>query len=77
MNYKTQIMEFLSRYIDLNNVDDDTNFIEKGLVNSMFYMQLIVSLETTFDITVHTEEIDPSNFCSINNIVTFVKNKCE
>ena len=49
-NMRKPLLDFLGRYIDLNEIEDSTNFYEKGLVNSLFAMQLILFLEEQYQI---------------------------
>lgn len=72
---RKEVLDFLGKFIDLNSINEKTNFIEEGLVNSLFAMQLILFLEENFHITVSNEDIKPENFCSIDSIMIYLKNQ--
>ncbi len=59
----------------MREVADDENFFETGFVTSMFGMQLITFLEKRYEIEVLDEDLDLTNFCTLNNIVAFIDRK--
>lgn len=75
LHHKEKICNFLGRFFNINAVGEDENFYEKGFVNSLFYMQLVMFIENEFGISIQPKDINPQNFNSINNIVEFVKKK--
>lgn len=76
MDRKQKIVEFMSRYFNVELIDDDTNFLENGLVSSLFLMQLLIFLENEYHIEISNDEIVPDNFSSINSILKLLsKNK--
>lgn len=75
MDTKQKIIGFIERYMDMENIGDDENIFEKGIVNSLFAMQLINFIENDFDIVVDNTELDLENFKSVNSISEFVKSK--
>lgn len=75
MGTKQRIRLFLSKFIDEKNVADDDNIFEKGLVNSLFAMQLVNYIQNEFDITVNNEELELENFKDINSITALVDSK--
>ena len=72
---KTQLRTFLSKYIKLDNLGDDDNFFKKGLINSLFVMQLINLIENEFEISIDDSDLKIDNFKSIGAITGFVKLK--
>lgn len=65
------IREYVLANIDAlyeDKLQDDDNIFEKGFVTSMFAMQLLDFIESTFDVTVPDEYITLNNFCSVNNM---------
>jgi len=54
---------------------DDDNIFKKGFVNSLFAMKLLGYVEETFDITVDDDDMELSNFSSINNIIGLIDKK--
>lgn len=69
------IKNFLARYVNIDEINEDTNLYEEGLVNSLFAMQLIMFLEDQFQIRVQNDEIQLKNFATWRSIVQFVQNK--
>jgi acyl carrier protein len=63
--------------VDLNrkSLSPDEDLIEKGIIDSLGIMKLILFMEGTFGITVAEEEILPENFQCLNNMVKFVEQK--
>ncbi|GGG39963.1 acyl carrier protein [Bizionia arctica] len=60
---------------DIKDVEDDALIFENGLLDSMGLLFLIEFLGESFEVEVTDEELNPKNFESINNIVSFVSNK--
>jgi acyl carrier protein len=58
-----------------NGLNDDTSFLEEGIVDSTGVLEVITYLEEEFSITVDDEELIPENLDSINNLVVFVGKK--
>lgn len=73
MNIKDKVRNFVMQYVGENSLKDDENMFELGLVNSLFGMQLIRFVEDEFDIAVSNDELDISNFQSIDAITSLVE----
>ena len=58
-----------------DNLQDDTSFLEEGIIDSTGVLELITFLEETYDITVDDEELIPENLDSINNVTAFLNAK--
>jgi acyl carrier protein len=58
-----------------NGLNDDTSFLEDGIIDSTGVLELITFLEDEFSITVDDEELIPENLDSINNVTVFVEKK--
>ena len=59
---------------DLNFTNED-NIFQLGFVNSLFAMKLVAFIESEFDIEIDNNDLNITNFSSINNITNFLKNK--
>ena len=59
-------------YDDEKDFDQDTNLIERGIVDSMSLVRLISFIEENFQIEVQDEEIVPENFSSLTKIASFI-----
>lgn len=77
---KTKIMNFIIENFLFGNADglnDDTSFLEEGIIDSTGVLELISYLEEQFSIQVDDEELIPENLDSINNIVAFLQIKLQ
>ena len=72
---REKIRDFVARHIRGWQVDDGADIFALGFVNSMFAMQLVLFVETTFGITVEDEDLEIDNFRSVNAIVDLVERK--
>ncbi|MBK7891843.1 MAG: acyl carrier protein [Bdellovibrionales bacterium] len=54
---------------------DDTNLIERGIVESINAISLVIFLENEFGVQVNSGDLIGSNFQSINHIVAFIEKK--
>lgn len=72
---KTQIREFLEEHIADYKLQDSDDFFSMGLVNSLFAMQLVLFVEQEFGIMVESDDLDLSNFRTINAIAELVQRK--
>ena len=70
-----QVKLFLQKYIGTRTLSNDDNIFGKGLVNSLFAMQLVLFLEKTFDIQITNEDLNIKNFETLKMISNFVLTK--
>ncbi|MGC2193646.1 MAG: acyl carrier protein [Terriglobales bacterium] len=59
-------------YDDEKDFDENTNLIERGIVDSMSLVRLISFLEENYEIQVQDEDIVPENFSSLAKISNFI-----
>ena len=59
-------------YDDEKDFDENTNLIERGIVDSMSLVRLISFLEENYEMQVQDEDIVPENFSSLNKISSFI-----
>jgi len=69
------IMSNLIVFDEEANFTDDDNIFKKGFVNSLFAMKLLEYVEKTFHITIEDDDMDLTNFSSVNRIVSMVSKK--
>ncbi|WP_434752104.1 phosphopantetheine-binding protein [Paenibacillus amylolyticus] len=74
---RTFIEDNLIRYDEEISFTDDDDIFTMGFVNSLFAMKLLNYIEIEFSITVEGDEMEMSNFSSINNIFGFLKKKLD
>jgi acyl carrier protein len=55
--------------------NDQSSFLETGIVDSTGVLQVVAFLEQTFDFTVSDDELTPENLDSIDAISAFVARK--
>ena len=72
---KGKVREFVSRFVRGHELGDDDDIFATGFVNSMFAMQLVQFVETSFGITCESEDLELDNFRSIGAITRFVERK--
>ncbi len=75
MDTKTEIRNFLLSHVKTYDLQDDDDFFELGLVNSLFAMQLVLFVENKFSITVDGDDLDVKNFNTISAIDSLIKRK--
>ena len=60
---------------DDSDLEDDTSFLDEGILDSTAALELVAFIEKEFSITIDDEEVVPENLDSIQNIVNFLKKK--
>lgn len=56
---------------------DDTSFLENGIIDSMNVLELVMFVEQKFGVKVEDAEIVPDNFDSIIKLSAFIRRKQE
>ncbi|MCK4259500.1 MAG: hypothetical protein KAX49_11015 [Halanaerobiales bacterium] len=77
MENREKIREFILEYRDVDDLKDDDDIFRSGIVNSLFAMQLVMFLESTFDISIGNEDLSLNNFCSVNAMLDLINKKQE
>lgn len=79
MELKEQIRKFIESNLvvfeDEAEFSDSDNIFEMGFVNSLFAMKLVNYIEENFGIQVANDDLEISNFNSVNRIAEFIENK--
>ena len=57
------------------NLEDNTSFLEEGIIDSTGVLELVGFIEEEFAITVEDEELIPENLDSINNVTAYLQSK--
>jgi len=55
--------------------DDETSFLNEGVIDSTGIMELVSFMEEDFHIKVEDEELLPENLDSIKNVVAYLERK--
>ncbi len=58
-----------------DGLENDTSFLEEGIIDSTGVLELITFLEEEFSIAVEDDELVPENLDSIDNVAAFVLRK--
>ena len=80
MSHAEQIREFVVNnflFGDGSRLQNDTSFLESGIIDSTGILEVITYLEETFGIKVNDDELLPENLDSVENIVDFLNRKKE
>jgi acyl carrier protein len=80
MNHTEEIRDFVVTnflFGDASSLQDDTSFLERGIVDSTGMLELIMFLEQTYNIKIEPEEMLPENLDSVNKVVQFLGRKQE
>lgn len=79
MELKEQIRKFIEANLvvfeDEAEFTDSDNIFEMGFVNSLFAMKLVSYIEQEYAIEVDNEDLEISNFNSVDRIVGYIENK--
>jgi len=58
-----------------NGLNDDTSFLDDGIIDSTGVLELVTFIEENFKIRVDDEELIPENLDSIDNITGYLERK--
>ncbi len=80
MNYAKEVREFVISnflYGVVAGFQDDTPFLENGIIDSTGLLELITFLETQYHVKIETGEMVPQNFDSVDRICQFLAKKLD
>ena len=79
MEIKGKIKEFIVNNFlmgaNSEKIQDDTSFLEEGVIDSTGILELVEFLQDTFAITIEDEELIPENLDSIDKTYNFILKK--
>ncbi len=78
MQIENHIKQFILKnlyFTEDNTLDDDTSFLETGVVDSTGVMELVAFVESEYHIKVEPQEIVVDNFDSVRKVADFVRHK--
>ncbi len=76
--FKDKIREFVVEnflFGSDENLEDNTSFLDEGIIDSTGILELVSFLEEEFSITVDDDELIPENPDSINNVTAYLGQK--
>jgi acyl carrier protein len=74
MDVRARIKHYFATVIS-EPVGDEDDIFKRGIVNSLFAMQLVLFVEREFSIVAERQDLDIRNFSSIAALVAFVEGK--
>ncbi len=77
---KKKIVELLQPVMESLGVTSDDlstseSLLNQGILDSMSFLEFIVSIESAFNVNLDFSELDPSEFTSIDNIAKLIENE--
>lgn len=80
INHTKEIHDFVVTtflFGDASSLQDNTSFLDSGIIDSTGILELIMFLEQTYGIKIEPEEMVPENLDSLNKVVQFLGRKHE
>jgi acyl carrier protein len=78
MDYSTTVRDFIVEnflFGDGERLNDNTSFMEEGIIDSTGILELVFFLEENFGIKVEDDELVPENMDNLQNIARFLERK--
>jgi acyl carrier protein len=79
MDVREQIRTYVADNLLFNSngyrFNDDTSFLDEGIVDSTGVVELVLFLEDSFGFSVEDNEIVPDNFDSVNRLAAYIQRK--
>jgi acyl carrier protein len=73
--YKKKIRTFILKYIQNNSFTDDEHLFQRGYINSLMAIELILFIETEFSMQIGNEDLNLDNFKSVEALARLVERK--
>ena len=80
MNYSKELRQFVIANFTFGEdagLEDDSSFLDTGIIDSTGILELITFLESTYGIRVDASEMVPENLDSINKVNSFLNKKLD
>lgn len=72
---KTKLCQFLARFFQSYDLQDNEDIFALGFVNSLLVVQLVTFIEDEFEMTIDNEDLEMDNFRTINALTNLIKRK--
>ena len=72
---RARLREFVARFLRGHNLQDGEDLFATGYVNSMFAMQLVQFVESSFGVACESEDLEIDNFRSIDALTALVQRR--
>jgi acyl carrier protein len=75
MNIANEVLGYIRSQlsIDVPDIDPDSNLWKEGYLDSTAILELVLWLESSYNITIQNEELIPENFATLRNIEEFIQ----
>jgi len=80
MSHIDTVREFIVEnflFGDGQQLQDDTSFMESGIIDSTGILELITFLEEKYEIKIEDDELIPENLDNLQNVARFVDRKVD
>lgn len=74
---KEAICSVLRKDVDFTGITEETDIMEALGLNSIVAIELVVRMETLFDIEIDDEDLSTDLFRTLSNIADYVEKKAE
>lgn len=77
-NYVETVRQFVVEkflFGDRDGFQEETSFLEEGIIDSTGILELVMFLEETYGIKIEDEELVPENMDSLQSIARFLDDK--
>lgn len=71
-DFERQLQRVFQRRLNLDIPEPETDILETGIVDSLTFVELLVSIEEEFGIPVDLAELDLEHFRSVRRIARFL-----
>lgn len=72
---KSTIRKFIQKVTRKQEILDDEDIFQGGIVNSLLTVQLIMFIEKNFQISIDNNDINLENFKTMNKIEQYIQSK--
>jgi methoxymalonate biosynthesis acyl carrier protein len=69
------VKSFMKHYIKKDDLKEEDNIFDQGLISSLFLVQLVSFIEEEYGISIPNEELDMDHFKDINSIASLIKSR--
>lgn len=72
---KSMVRKFIQKVTRKQEILDDEDIFQGGIVNSLLTVQLIMFIEKKFQISIDNKDINIDNFRTLNKIEEYIQSK--
>ena len=79
-NIETRLRDYILQKVEelssqsgrnIGDVDDDFNLLQSGLIDSLAFLELVMTVEKEFDLEIDFSDLDPTEFTTLGGLVRF------